>query len=111
MQGARPSAAALRLDLASLQQQLLEASEQVAKVEARADEFEAQIGDLPAAIAEERARGERAVLDVFESAQEQVQAPHLLFPSWFMVKCGMSSVSSLLGQFSGSYIPKIYSIR
>lgn len=72
-QEAGPSVAALRLQLAGLQQQLLEASEEAAAADAAAADFERELAALPAAIVAERQRGMTAERDVLCAAREQAR--------------------------------------
>ena len=71
-EGARPAAASLRVDLAAVQQQLLEASEAAAAAAASADAFDAQVAALPAAVAAERRRGDAAAGELLAAARAQV---------------------------------------
>jgi hypothetical protein len=73
-QAAGPSAAALRLELASLQQQLLEANEEAAAANAAAAEFEREVATLPAAIVAKRERAAAAAGDVLREMHEQARA-------------------------------------
>ena len=72
-QTAGPPVAALRLQLASLQQQVAEAAQETAAAAASIAEFDAEMSDLPAAIAAERRRTDTAAQDVMQEAYERVR--------------------------------------